>query len=587
MNQHPGNPPQTEDASKATDWLVSFLRWPWLIIALLIIWLEPRPAPLLSPYAYYVVAGGALLSFIHLGLLQLGRYPNWLRVAGTVADTLVAVLLLIFSGGWQGHMLPAVLFPVTMAAWRFGVEAGMAVAVPLVLTYGGSVAVDRTLTTLADLYPVGVDALLILSVAGVVGTLQHAQRGQAVQVESSELMELRRANQRAKVIHEMAATLSATLDYKRVLRAMLDLGFMAISEISKPDPELIGLVMLFEEEGIFDRLRVHAGRNIPRADENSVIAVHSGLIARAIYSAEPTFGDLPASDPALSQLVCMQAARSALCVPLRAGFDIFGVVVLASAQPGYFGAEHAELMATFCNQAVIALKNAQLYQELQAEQRKLLETEAEARHNLARELHDGPTQTISAIAMRLNFARMMLEKNQPSEKVMEELALIEEMARKTTQEVRTMLFALRPVILETQGLVAALKQYADRLRQADNLNVQVETVNYAGQLGREAEGVVFSVIEEAVGNARKHAQANTIKVRVWMEGLTFFAEVQDDGVGFDAEAAERRREAGHLGLLNMQERAEYLGGRCTVQSKPGAGTRVRLEIPLKYSAVSP
>lgn len=587
MNQHSGSLPQTEDSSRATDWLVSLLRWPWLIIALLIIWLEPRPAPLLSPYAYYVVAGGVLLSVLHVCLLYLQRYPHWFRVVGTVADTVIAVLLLILSGGWQGHMLPAVLFPVTVAAWRFGIEAGLAVAVPMVLTYGGSVAVDRTLTTLADLYPVGIDALLLLSVAGVVGTLQRARGGQVVQTESTELMELRRANQRARVIHEMAATLSATLDYKRVLRAMLDLGFMALSEISKPDPELIGLVMLFEEEGVFDRLRVHAGRNIPRADENSVITVHSGLIARAIYSAEPTFGELPTNDPALSQLVCMQAAKSALCAPLRAGFDIFGVVVLASAQPGYFGAEHAELMATFCNQAVIALKNAQLYQELQAEQRKILETEAEARQRLARELHDGPTQTISAIAMRLNFARMMLEKNQPPEKVIEELGLIEEMARKTTQEVRTMLFALRPVILETQGLVAALRQYADRLRQADGLNVQVETVNYAGQLGREAEGVVFSVIEEAVGNAKKHAQAKTIKVRLWMEGLTFFAEVQDDGIGFDVEAAQRRREAGHMGLLNMEERAEYLGGRCTVQSQPGAGTRVRLEIPIKFSALSP
>jgi signal transduction histidine kinase len=144
-----------------------------------------------------------------------------------------------------------------------------------------------------------------------------------------------------------------------------------------------------------------------------------------------------------------------------------------------------------------------------------------------------------------------------------------------------MLFTLRPMVLETQGLAAALEQYADRLCQTEGLNVEVDPDGYDGQLSKQAESVVFAVVEEAVGNAKKHAQADHVLVRLRVESHMFTAEIQDDGIGFDVETAQRRREVGHIGLLNMEERAELVGGRCSVQSQPGAGTLVRLEIPLR------
>ncbi|MCL5997489.1 MAG: ATP-binding protein [Chloroflexi bacterium] len=109
--------------------------------------------------------------------------------------------------------------------------------------------------------------------------------------------------------------------------------------------------------------------------------------------------------------------------------------------------------------------------------------------------------------------------------------------------------------------------------------VEQDSQGYKGQIGKEAEGVVFSVVEEAVGNAKKHAHAKVIVIRLGVENQMFRLEVQDDGVGFDAESARRRREAGHMGLLNMEDRAEYLGGRFEIESHPGTGTCVRLEIP--------
>jgi signal transduction histidine kinase len=235
-------------------------------------------------------------------------------------------------------------------------------------------------------------------------------------------------------------------------------------------------------------------------------------------------------------------------------------------------------------QTSLAEEKQRQQRELEQEReqrRKLLEKEAMVRHKLARDLHDGPTQTISAIAMRLNFIQMMFQKKQPADKIVEEVVKIEELARKTTREVRTMLFTLRPVVLETQGLAKALEQYADRLCQTEGLNVEVDPDGYDGQLSKQAESVVFAVVEEAVGNAKKHAKADHVLVRLRIESHLFTAEIQDDGIGFDVETAQRRREAGHMGLLNMEERAELVGGRCSIQSQPGAGTSVRLDIPLR------
>jgi signal transduction histidine kinase len=428
---------------------------------------------------------------------------------------------------------------------------------------------------------IGMVSIILLLIGVGLGLLTRSQDRLRIEGMKKEIEQLRRENERAKVVHEMASTLSATLNYQRVLKAILDLSAMGLAEVGGQDAALTGLVLLFKEENNFERLKVHAGRNIPRSDEDRVVSGQSGLIAKAIYTAEPVIRGEVSNDPILKQFVCLQAARSVICAPLRAGFDTYGVVIFASQKANDFTDEHAELLTTFCNQAIVSLKNAQLYQDLQAEQRKILDKESEARHKLARELHDGPTQTISALTMRLNFVRMMFEKGQPSKKVEDEVAKIEELAQKATHEIRTMLFTLRPVVLETQGLVPALEQYADRLCQDEKLNVEVDAEDYDGQLSKEAEAAVFAVIEEAVGNAKKHAHADRVVVRLQADDRMFTAEIQDDGIGFDMEAAQQRREVGHLGLLNMEERARLVRGRCSIQSKSGAGTLVRVNIPLR------
>ena len=143
-----------------------------------------------------------------------------------------------------------------------------------------------------------------------------------------------------------------------------------------------------------------------------------------------------------------------------------------------------------------------------------------------------------------------------------------------------MLFAMRPVILETQGLLPALQQYADRLNGTEEFRVAVNNRGYNGQLDQEAEGVMFAIIEEAVGNAKKHAEPSDVRITLVSRDDALFVEIRDNGVGFDVDATQSTYDQrSSLGLINMIERAEIVGGQCTFESARGKGTAVKIEMP--------
>jgi len=240
------------------------------------------------------------------------------------------------------------------------------------------------------------------------------------------------------------------------------------------------------------------------------------------------------------------------------------------------------MLIAVCNQAIVALQNAQLYQSLIEEKERIVTVEEQERKKLARDLHDGPTQSIAAIAMRINYIRMLLERSTDIDQTMDELEKVEELARRTTKEIRHMLFTLRPLILESQGLRAAIEQYLTKLSETDKTAFHIEAEPDVDQaLEQNAQGVIFYILEEAIGNTRKHSKADNVTVRLYVRQDTFVAEVQDDGAGFDVEGVQSRYdERGSLGMINMYERAELVSGQLSIASAPGKGTRITLRAPL-------
>jgi signal transduction histidine kinase len=163
------------------------------------------------------------------------------------------------------------------------------------------------------------------------------------------------------------------------------------------------------------------------------------------------------------------------------------------------------------------------------------------------------------------------------------LVKIEDLARRTTKEIRHMLFTLRPLVLESQGLVSALEAMAEKMRETYNQNVIIETdAKVIEQLEMGKQTVIFYISEEAVNNARKHAQADHIWVRLKpVDASLALLEIQDDGVGFDVRSVDASYDQrGSLGMVNMRERTELVNGLLRIDSAPGKGTRIQVLVPI-------
>lgn len=584
---------ETKDTAQsntfALDWLVSNLRWIWLLlIALFVVGdslLSRQPSENVTRLLV-LVGVGLGLNGIYAGLLWSKFFPHWLAVIAAILDAVLAIGLMIMLTRHAQLLLPLLMVPVMLAGLRWNAEAGLLMALPIALSYGVPLVpllsgdIDR-LQVINALLTAAANAIVLFIAGGLPGPFIRQQLDLAAQDNEAELKSLRVATERGKLISEMALTLGSTLNYRKVLRTMIDLAFSAMAEVGTRDESTIAMVLLFEgdSENGADRLRVAAGRNIGRSDEGRRVSGEEGLIGRTIRTAEATITNNAQKDRVLTSFASTPGCRSAICAPLRAGLNTYGVVLFCSTEPNFYNEEHKQLLTTFCSQAIITLQNAQLFEDLQREQQKILEKEAEARRKLARDLHDGPTQSIAAIAMRLNFIKVVLQKEDVA-KAYEEVVKVEEIAQRTTQEIRTMLFAMRPVILETQGLLPALTQYADRLNATESFKVNVNNRGYNSQLTGEAEGVVFAIIEEAVGNAKKHAQASEIRINLLAGKSSLMVEIKDNGVGFDVEATKSTYDQRtSLGLLNLDERAQLVGGVCSIESARGRGTTVRVEIP--------
>jgi signal transduction histidine kinase len=178
----------------------------------------------------------------------------------------------------------------------------------------------------------------------------------------------------------------------------------------------------------------------------------------------------------------------------------------------------------------------------------------------------------------------VMQAEKPPEHIRAELAKLEEIARKTVSQLRSMMFTLRPVALESKGLNAALEQLAEKTDAIYDQKVDIlVSPDAENVLSDQQSETVFSIVNEAVNNARKHAKADLIKVRITRYEDEVIVEVIDNGVGFDIEAMEAayvNRKDQSLGWKNLHEAAERIEGHLKVDSNPGEGTSIVIWVPL-------
>lgn len=274
---------------------------------------------------------------------------------------------------------------------------------------------------------------------------------------------------------------------------------------------------------------------------------------------------------------------SLTAAPLMAKGEPIGVLEILNKRSGEcFTRDDLDMLVAFAATSAVAIENARLYKNLRDERDRIVSVEEGVRKRLARDLHDGPAQLLAAIIMSLRFVHE-LEGRAP-DKAREELMELESLANKALRQVRTMLFDLRPVILETHGLVPALEQYAQHLNETGDLIVHLRIEGFDGQLTKKKEAAIFSIVQEAIGNVRKHAAAQNVWLTLSWQGDKLVVRIEDDGQGFDMAVVERTYgQRGSLGLLNMRERADLTDGILKIDSTPRQGTTVTLEVPIELS----
>jgi len=343
-----------------------------------------------------------------------------------------------------------------------------------------------------------------------------------------------------------------------------------------------GSLILLDEQADELVFRVVEGGGGPRLHGRRM-ARHQGIAGWVLENQEAVIVDDTSQDQRFYAPVPRSvgyAVTSMICVPMIVRGKPIGVIqVLNKQDSDCFDEADKALLLTFAAQSAIALRNAQLYQELREERDRLVVVEEDVRRELARDLHDGPTQLVAAIAMNLQFMRRMVD-SEPHQ-VHTEIEEMEGLAKDAMRQLRNMVFDLRPVLLETKGLIPALQAYSQRMTETEHFAVHFQTCGELPSLSNHASSAVFAIIQEAVGNARKHARAANIWLIVECGDNALRVTVQDDGRGF--EPSEIQANYGlhdTMGMINMRERTAMIEGAFSVESQVGRGTTVRVVAPL-------
>jgi signal transduction histidine kinase len=508
---------------------------------------------------------------------------GWLLNKAFLIDIVFVTLLTFFGQNTHDLFYPLFLLPLVGSAIRMRPAGGLIAGLIAACAYTGAYLLARVGPSngrpprdILELVALSLRGVILVAVPWLTSGLAErwgiANRHSVVLDEKQTEQAWREASayrDQMRALYEVAYALSTTMNYQSVLD-------VALAESHKLVPFVCGLVLLSSGEP--DELYVAAAHGLGAEDAAQRIHVGKGQLAQMLRASDPCAINDISQDPELRPIRALSTCKAACLVPLRAGLRTFGVMIIANDQANAFSQEQLGMLAALANYAIIALHNAQLVHDLREERTKLLSKEEEVRRQLARDLHDGPAQALAAITMNVEFIKRLMERD-PA-RVGPELDKLGAMAKHTTHEVRTMLFELRPLVLETQGLAVTLQQYLERF-QGNGTEIILISPNISASLDTKTEGTLFNIIQESINNALKYAKAEHIWVRLKQDQSALEVTIQDDGRGFDLQKVLASYEQrGSFGLLNIEERAKLIGGMAELHSAPGAGTTVRVIVPL-------
>lgn len=212
---------------------------------------------------------------------------------------------------------------------------------------------------------------------------------------------------------------------------------------------------------------------------------------------------------------------------------------------------------------------------------RIIQAQEEERQRLARQMHDGPAQSLTNFILQTEICQRLFDRN--PERAAEELNNLKSVASTTFQKVRDFIFDLRPMMLDDLGVVPTVRRYVESFREKNDIATELEIVGEERRLESHREVMIFRSIQELMTNARDYATATQLNIRLDMSTGTIRITVQDNGRGFDAEAIfsgeDSPQDARAQALITLKQRFDLINGSVSVASNDTNGTLVRLELP--------
>ncbi len=274
------------------------------------------------------------------------------------------------------------------------------------------------------------------------------------------------------------------------------------------------------------------------------------------------------------------AVASWMGVPLFARGNVAGLVSLAKLEADYFSEAHVRLAEAMSSQASVAVENAVLFEQMQAStvrmqalSRRLVEAQESERRNISRELHDEAGQSLASLRIGL---RLLEREIGEGGDITGRVAGLVQTTDAVIDGLHRLAADLRPASLDHLGLEAALRQYVRSAASKYGLTVHFKARGFTSErLPMVVETALYRVVQEAITNVARHASATRVDVLLERRDERVMVMIEDDGVGFDPDQVPS---GDHFGLLGLRERAEALGGTLTLESAPGAGTTIVVEV---------
>ncbi len=390
-------------------------------------------------------------------------------------------------------------------------------------------------------------------------------------------------NEELSALNSIAATLSQSLNLEDVLGN-------AMQKVLEVTRTTAGCVFLRDSAGNRLKMMSYIGSSSAFKCQESSSSVASCACHQVMRYGQTVMVNDVSQCPVLGEDVVMKEDIGCfVSVPLKSKERTLGIMNVVCSSERCFTENDFRLLDSIGYHVGLAIENAVLYEEAKQKEKlrgqllsSVINAQEEERKRIARELHDEYGQTLTGLIMNIESLESMTSPKRAQLK--EKLGNAKATVIHALEELRRLTLDLRPSALDDLGLVAASRAYAQTYLEAVGVQVEFENKGLSKRLAPVVETALFRIIQEAINNIAKHAEAHNVRIQLEAKGGKITAIVEDDGRGFDVDKVfSSGGRAQSLGLLGIRERAALLGGTFNINSQVGQGTRLTVEIPMASS----